>query len=92
MIVLERFGLTAGPVQSQHQLTAGPFAQRVAPHEIPQLADELMSASTRQISLQALLDRAEPKLLELRDRCLRERLICEVRQRRAPPQRQRFAQ
>jgi hypothetical protein len=63
LIDLERFGLPAEPVRRQHQLNARPIAQPVAAGEIPQLADELVSAATRQISLDALLDRAEPKLL-----------------------------
>ena len=92
LVGLERLGLSARPVQREHQLTAQPLAQRVLRDETLELADELRMAAEREIGLDPLLERREAKLLEADDRGLGELLVGEVRQRRAAPERERLAE
>lgn len=51
----------------------------MALHQLSQLANHLAVATERQIRLNPLLHGGELKLLELRDRRLREPLVGEVR-------------
>ena len=51
-----------------------------------ELADQLGGAPRREIGLEALLEREHAQLLEPRNLALRERLVSEVRKRRAPPE------
>ena len=46
----------------------------------------------REVGVDPVLERLKPRLLQPRDRALRERLIGEIGQRRAAPQRQRLPQ
>ncbi len=57
-----------------------------------QLADQLAVATERDVRLDAKLERGQANLLEPRDRGLGEALVAEVRERRAPPERERLAQ
>ena len=57
-----------------------------------ELADELRAAAECKVGLDPLLERGEPELLETPDRGLRERLIRELGERRAAPQRERLAE
>jgi hypothetical protein len=57
-----------------------------------QLADQVGVAAARQVGVDALLERGEPQLVQPCDLGLRERLVGEVGERRAAPQRERLAQ
>ena len=56
-----------------------------------ELTDELVVAPEQQVGVDPELDRRQPDLLEPGDRRLGEALVGEVRERRAPPERQRIA-
>ena len=60
--------------------------------ERAQLSDELAVAAEREIGVDPPLERDEPELLEPCDRGLGERLVCEIGQGLAPPQRERLSQ
>ena len=60
-------------------------------HEALDLGNELGLAPEREVRLDALLDGAEPELLQASDLGLCERLVCEVSERSPPPHRERFA-
>ena len=81
----ERVGLPAATVQREHQLGAHALAQRVLGGERLQLGDQIGVATERQIGLDPLLQHREAKLLQPRDRRLRERLVAEVGKRRPAP-------
>ena len=69
-----------------------PLAQRVLGDERLELADELRVAAEREVGVDPLLERREAELLEPDDRGLRERLVGEVGERGAAPERERLAQ
>ena len=89
---LQRLGLPPAAVEREHELAAYALAQRVLAHERLELADHLRVAAERQVCVDALLDGDQAQLVEPRDLLLGERLVGEVRQRRAAPQRQPLAQ
>ena len=89
---LQRLRLPARAVQREHQLAAQPLAMRMLRDQRLQLADELGVPAQRQVGLDPLLERRQPQLLEPAALDPRERLLAELRQRRAAPQRQRLAQ
>src|SRR5262249_25767656 len=82
----------ARPVQREHELSVQALTERVLERERFELADELRVAPERQIGIDALLEHRQPELLEARDLDLRERLVGEVGERRASPERQRLVQ
>ena len=86
LICRQRLRLPAGPVQRPHQLAAQPLAQRVGANERLELADQLGGAPTREVGLEAILDRKHAQLLEPRNLTLRERRVGEIRKRRATPE------
>ena len=88
----ERVRLATGPVQGEHQQLAQPLAQRVVADERLQLGDRLAVSTDREVGLQAMLERDEAQRFQPADLVARERLVAEVRQRRAAPQRERAAQ
>jgi hypothetical protein len=88
----KRLRLSARPVEREHQLPEKPIAERVRAHEGLELGHELGSATQGKVRFQALLVSLQPSLLELVDRVQRERLVLEVGQRRAAPQRERTLQ
>ena len=88
----ERVGLAARAVEREHQLAAQPLAQRM-------LADERRRARRRaracrpsasSASARSSMQR-QPQLVEPRDLGLRERLVGELGQRLAAPERERLA-
>ena len=85
----ERLGLPAGAIEREHQLAAQPLAQRMLGDERVELADQLRVPARGEIGVDPLLERRPAQLLEPRDLGLRERLVGEVGERRAAPQRQR---
>jgi hypothetical protein len=83
---VERLGLATGSIQGQHQLGLEPLPEGVRRDEVAQLADEIPAAADREICLNPVLERREPKLLEPRDRQLCEWLEGEIRKRGAAPE------
>ena len=63
------------------------FPQRVLDDELVQFADELGVTPEREVGVDPPLEGREPQLLDPPDRRLRERLVCEVGQRSAAPER-----
>jgi hypothetical protein len=57
-----------------------------------ELADQVGLPAAREVGVDPLLERRQPQLLEPHDLGLRERLVGEVRERRAAPERERGAQ
>ena len=88
LVHLQRLCLTTRAVQGQHELTAEALAERVALHERLELADQLVVEAQGEIGVDPLLERGQPKLLEPCDLRLGERLVRDVGQRRAVPQRE----
>jgi hypothetical protein len=68
------------------------LTQRVLPNDHLKLADESCVLAKREVGVDAVLERREALLLEPRDLGLRERLVCEVRERRAALEGERLAQ
>jgi hypothetical protein len=85
-------GLAPAPVQRQHQLRTQPLPQGMLGDQPLELGHQLGMPAQCQVCLQALLQRSQSQLLQLRDRGLRERLVGELVQRRTPPQPQRLPQ
>jgi hypothetical protein len=85
---VERIRLPAGGVEGAHQLTAESLAQRVLFDQALQLGNEARTLAERELRLDPLLDRLEPKLLQPPDLRLRERLERQILQCRPTPQRQ----
>jgi len=69
-----------------------PLPQGVLAHERVELADQHRVPTEREISVDPVLKRSQTLLLEPHSLVLRESLICEIRERRATPQRQRVSQ
>ena len=88
----ERVGLAARAVEREHELRARALAQRLGGDQRLELGDELGVAPEREIRLDPLLERDGAQLLEPRDLGLGERLVEEVGERRAAPERERLAQ
>jgi hypothetical protein len=60
--------------------------------QLPELGDQLARSPRRELSLQAIFDRHQPKLAQCGDRTLRERLVGEVGQRRSVPESKRLGE
>ena len=89
---VQRVRLSARSVERQHELPAQPLSERVLADEILELADELGVAPDREVGVDAGLDGGEPQPVQAGDVRLGERLVGEVGQRLAAPQRQGVAQ
>ena len=87
----ERVGLPAAAVQRQHPLRVQPLAQRLGGDERLELADHLAVPALVEVVLDRELERRQPQLLQPPDLGARERLVGDVVERRAAPQRQRLA-
>src|SRR6266545_8245352 len=86
-VQLEGVHLTPAPVQRQHELRTQPLPQGMLGYQTLELGHQLGMPAECQVCLDALLQRSQPQLLQLRDRRLRERLVGELVQRRTSPQR-----
>ena len=86
LIRLERLRLSSGAVERQHELAAEMFTEGVLANEHVQLTHEVGVEAGSEVSLDALLQTGQPKLVEPFDLDLREALECELGQRRTPPQ------
>ena len=92
LICVECLRLPAGPVEREHQLSAQPLAQGVLGDKRLQLGDQVAMAAEREVGFDPLLECRQPELLQPRDLDLGERVVRELRQRRAAPERERLAQ
>src|SRR5689334_13935785 len=86
----EGISLPSGPVERHHQLSSKSLAKRMLCDELLQLRHELRVTAERELCVEAPFDRPQTNLVESLDRRLRERLRCEVGERRAPPEGERF--
>jgi hypothetical protein len=68
------------------------LAERMQRHQALELADERRVAAEREVRVDPQLERGEAKLFEPRDLALRERLVCEVGERRSLPELERLAE
>ena len=87
----QRLGLAAGAVQREHALGVQALAQRMRGDQRVELADHLGVAARREVGVDRALGRAQPQLLEPADLGGRERLVGDVGERVAAPQRERLA-
>ena len=90
LVGLQRVGLAVRAVEGQHQLRPQALPVGVLGDQRLQLPDHLGVAAERQLGLDQLLERRDAQVVEPGDLALRERLVGEIRQRRAAPQRQRL--
>src|SRR5436190_18667388 len=67
LIGVERLRLPPGAIEGEHVVASEPLAHRVLLLETLELADELAVAFGREMRLDTLLERRQPKLLEVRD-------------------------
>ncbi len=88
----ERVRLPARAVERKHELRPRPLAERLRLHERLELRHELRVPGEREIGVDPLLEDGRAQLLEPRDLGLRERLVEEVRERRAAPERESFTE
>ena len=91
-IGLQRLGLATSAVQREHPLGAQALPQRMLARHQLQLRHQPLMAPQRQIRIDAVLQRRHARLLQAGDLTLRERLIGEIRKRRAAPQAERLPQ
>ena len=84
-VARQRVPLAARAVEREDQLGAQPLARRMLAHQCLQLWDQCRVAPQREVGLDALLERDQPQLLEAGDVALCERLVREIRERRAAP-------
>nr|WP_264372934.1 hypothetical protein [Nonomuraea phyllanthi] len=82
----------ATPVQGAHLNLAQPFAQRVLPHQVGQLADKHAALVELQPGLGLRLQRGQPLFLQALSGRACEVLVGELGERRPSPQRQRLGQ
>ncbi len=84
-IGLQRIGLTARPVQRDHQLAAEALAVRVLGDQRVEPADRLLVSAQRQLGLDQPLERRDAQIGEASGVGGDERLMCDVGQRLAAP-------
>src|SRR5207248_4085211 len=85
----EGFCLPAGAVESKHQLSPQPLAQRVKRDQPLELRNELVAAAALEIGLDPPLVGDESQLLEPSCLLLGKRLVREVGERGTAPERER---
>ena len=87
----ERVRLPTGAVERKHELRAKALAERLLRDELLELGDHLGLPAEREVGVDPALERLEAQLAEM-GRSGRGRLAGQVGERRAAPQRERFAQ
>ena len=90
LVGLERFRLSVGAIENEHQLTAQPLPKGVLSDERLDLANERRAAPELDFSLDPLLECLEAALLEASDLTLRKGVVGEIGERRAPPELEGF--
>ena len=88
----ERIGLSARPVEREHQLRAEPLPQRMPRDEQLQLRHELGVDLELEIGRDPILEYAQPQILQAMDVVLREVLQLRVGKRPASPESKRLAE
>ena len=91
LVGVQGLRLPTRPVQRRHQTSPQALAERVLGDQCLELPDQLVVAPECEVGVDPELDCCQPDLLEPGDGRLGEALVGEVRERRAPPQRQRVA-
>ena len=91
-IGVQRVSAAPAPVQGEHQLSAQPLVQRVRLDKRLEVGHDLVVAAEGQVGIDPLLDGHETQSFEPGDLVLREPLVDEVHERRAPPHLERLAQ
>src|SRR5439155_8660982 len=64
LVCLERFGLSSGAVEGEHQMSAEALAQRVLADETAQLRDQLRVTTQHKVRLNPLLERGQAQVFE----------------------------
>ncbi len=85
-------GLAVAAVEGHHQLGPQALAERVFPRELLQFGDHVAMTAQREIGLDPILEHRQALLVQAVDLIRRERLVAEVGECRAPPQRERLAE
>ena len=89
----QRLCLPAGAVEREHQLAREPLAQRDAsPSATSSSATSAWWRTESELGVDSLFDRRQPQLLEALDLGPRERLVGEIGERSATPERERLAE
>ena len=83
--------LATGAVERQHQLTSNPLTERIPHDEAFELTDERLVLAKFEVGVDPRLEQRATQLVEPRDLAVRERLVRELGERLAAPQRERFA-
>ncbi len=84
--------LPARAVEREHQLASQALRKRVLGDQALELSDELVGAAEGEVCIDAILERAEVKLFEPIDLTSSPRLVCELGERWAAPERESLAQ
>jgi hypothetical protein len=92
LVHVQRVGLPARAVEREHQLAAQALAERIRRHQLLQLRYDLGVSAELELRLDALLQRAEPQLLEALGLGAREVLVAKVGKRLAAEERERAPQ
>src|SRR5207237_6509160 len=79
----------AGPVEREHQVHAEPLAEREAVDEPLQLRHHFVAGAELELGCEKPLESTGMHLLEVPDLLLREGLVPNVDERRAPPEAER---
>jgi hypothetical protein len=87
---LERLPLPSRSIESQHQLTAEPLAQRLLGDEALELRDELGVPAAPEVGVEPVLERDQTELFQAADLDLERAFARNVDERRAAPERERL--
>ena len=88
----ERIGVPARAIEGEHQLPDQALSQRVLAHQLLELGHETRALAAREVGVDPLLHGEQTSLLELCDPAGGDRLVLQVRQCRAAPEGECFAQ
>jgi hypothetical protein len=83
--------LPAAAIEREHQLAIQPLAQRMRGRESSELADELGTATNREVGVDARLQRLKAQFVQAHDFRLRECFKRQIGERLTPPQRKALA-
>jgi hypothetical protein len=88
----ERFGLTPGVVERQHEKGPEAFSERMTRKQLFELGYERFRASACQVGFDPFLDDREAQLFEADDLVLSERFGWKVDERQSSPDRERLGE
>ena len=92
LVGLQRVGLAVGAIQGEHQLRAQALAERVLGDQRLELSDHLGVPAERQPRVDLQLQGRRAQVGEARDVALGERLVGEIGERLAAPEREAFVE